>query len=167
VVFVESDQDLRFSYDDEDALVAVAGHLGLVMRLLQSVSDAAEPAEEAEISPLAAAELQGPELVVRHFAGNDSIFLGSDYLVKGVAGAILWALLNDYMHSGRREFSNRELRLDARIRLPDISDNLEARLVLLAKRLAERDAGLLMEKTGRGRFRLNVQRSVRLMDTPA
>jgi adenylate cyclase len=45
-----------------------------------------------------------------------------------VAGAILWTLVRDYVHINRSEFTNRELRLDQRLRLPDVSDNLEARM---------------------------------------
>ena len=82
------------------------------------------------------------------------MFLDDDYLIKGVAGAIFWKLVRDYARGGRTEFTNRELRLDPTIRLPDISDNLEARLMLLQRRLAERAPFLRIEKTGRGRFRL-------------
>jgi len=98
---------------------------------------------------------------VRHFEENDSIFLDDEYLIKGVAGAILWALVQDFT-KGRTRFTNRELRLDARIRLPDLSDNLEARLILLQKRLAEREACIRLEKTGRGQFRLAVTRPLQL-----
>jgi adenylate cyclase len=101
--------------------------------------------------------------VVRHYGENDSIFLDEDYLIKGVAGSIFWALAQDFSERGRCDFSNRELRLDPRIRLPDLSDNLEARLVLLAKRLAERRACVQIQKTGRGRFRLQVERPLRLV----
>ena len=35
VLFVESPQDMRFGWDDEDALVAMAGQLGSALRALQ------------------------------------------------------------------------------------------------------------------------------------
>lgn len=162
MLYLESTQDLRFGYDEEDALVALAGQLGVGIRLLQQMQ---EPAEEA---PPAAAPVvpAGKPLSVRHYAENDSVFLDGDYLIKGVAGAILWALVRDHAEHGRCEFSNRELRLDRRIRLPDLSDNLEARLILLARRLVERDAPLRIEKTRRGRFRLCVRRPLELVDVP-
>jgi hypothetical protein len=84
----------------------------------------------------------------------------------GVAGAIVRKLVRDHLAGGRTEFTNRELRLDPALRLPDISDNLEARLVLLERRLAERCTYLRIEKTGRGRFRLVVGRPVKLVEMP-
>ena len=68
--------------------------------------------------------MSGTALRVRHFAANDSVFINDDYLIKGVAGAIFWKLLRDYVQAGRTEFTNRELRLDPSIRLPDVADNL-------------------------------------------
>jgi len=163
VLYVESPEDQRFSYDDEDALVALAGQLGLAMRAMQETEDTHEPAGTlAGRQPLA----KGAPVTVRHFAADDSVFIGDDYLIKGVAGAILCKLLADYARDGRTEFTNRELRLDPRIRLPDLSDNLEARLILLHRRLAERSGALLLEKTGRGRFRLCVNRPVQLVEVP-
>ena len=44
-----------------------------------------------------------------------------------------------------------------------MNDNLEARLVLLARRLAERNCPVRIEKTGRGAFRLDVQRPLALV----
>jgi len=164
VLFVESPSELKFSYEDEDMLVAVAGHLGAAMDLMQASTEAAEPPAPhgAPAQPVAGAT--GTVVQVRHFRANDSVFINDTYLIKGVAGAILWKLLKDYTQHGRTEFSNRELRLDASIGLPDVTDNLEARLVLLQRRLVEHSPHIRIEKTGRGRFRLAVLRPVELAD---
>ncbi|HEX2546924.1 MAG TPA: GAF domain-containing protein [Ramlibacter sp.] len=165
VLFVESTQETQFSYEDEDALVAIAGHLGAAIELMQAANESADSAAAPLQADPAAPAAVAP-LVVRHFAANDSIFLGDDYLIKGVAGAILWKLLRDHQQLGRTEFSNRELRLDASLRLPDISDNLEARLLLLQRRLAEQPKqAVRIEKTGRGRFRLVLSRPVELVSS--
>jgi adenylate cyclase len=162
VLYVESAEEMRFGYDDEDALVALATQTGMVARLLQ---EAAEAHEEAPAAARAAPP-GGTPVPIRHYAADGSVFIGDDYLIKGVAGAIFCKLLRDYGREQRTEFSNRELRLDPSIRLPDISDNLEARLILLSRRLAERCDFLRIEKTGRGRFRLVVARPVRLVEIP-
>ncbi|MDH4190910.1 MAG: GAF domain-containing protein [Betaproteobacteria bacterium] len=156
VLYVESPQELRFSYEDEDALVVLAGQLALTITLL---SHAAEQLEEPATAA-ARVVVQGAPVTIRHFASDHSVFVGNDYLIKGVAGAILWKLLSDYLNDGRTEFTNRELRLDTGLKLPDLCDNLEARLILLQRRLAERCAFLAIEKSGRGRFRLRVDRPV-------
>lgn len=162
VLFVDSAQMARFSYDDEDALMAIAAHLGALMAFMQADESVDEPARVPDPT-----QVNGPPLVLRHYARDESIFIGNDYLIKGVAGAILWKLACDHVRENRSEFTNRELRLDPRIRLPDIGDNLEARLVLLAKRLSERSAAMRIERTGRGRFRLAVQRPLELVEMPA
>jgi len=99
---------------------------------------------------------------VRRYELDQSVFIGDDYLIKGVAGAILWKLLNSYRQEGRTEFSNRELRLDPALGLPDVGDNLEARLVLLQRRLVDRSAHIRLEKVARARVRLTVARPLEL-----
>ncbi len=163
VLYLESPLELRFSYDDEDALVAIAAQLGMAIRALQ---EAAEEGEESASTPGVVAAARGAPVTVRHFAADDSIFVGDDYLIKGVAGAIFRKLLADHLRDGRTTFTNRELRLDPAIPLPDISDNLEARLILLQRRLAEHASPLRIEKAGRGRFRLVVGRSFELQEQP-
>ncbi len=162
VIYVESLADLHFGYDEEDALVVFAGHLGLAM-LHHQISD--ETPDETPVNERPPVQFQGTPLTVRPLATNASIFLDDDYLIKGVAGAILWALLDDFTQRGRTSFTNKGLRVDSRIRLPDASDNLEARLVLLQRRLAERNAGIAIDKTGRGRFTLTVERPLTLAES--
>jgi adenylate cyclase len=158
VLYVESPLPMRFCCDDEDLLVALGAQLALSIDILRACEE--EPAAPAAPGQFQAAG--GEPLVVRHYPENDSIFLGGDYLIKGVAGSIFLALVRDFTERGRTDFTNRELRLDPRIRLPDIGDNLEGRLLLLSRRLDERKAGVHIEKTGRGRFHLRLERPIML-----
>ena len=160
VLYLENVADQHFGYDDEDALVAFAAQLGLAMHHHQEAEELAEDDSSPEVTLPAPA---GAPLRVRHFAANDSVFLDDDYLIKGVAGAILWTLLRDFVERRRTVFTNKGLRVDPRIRLPGVSDNLEARLVLLQRRLEERGAGIHLNKTGRGRFSLAVERPLELV----
>ena len=93
---------------------------------------------------------------VRYYPRDGSVFLDTHYLIKGVAGRILWSLLQAHESEGRTEFSNREVRLDPSLELPEFRDNFESRLILLKRRLDERAAPIRIDKTGRGRFRLMV-----------
>ncbi len=160
VLFVESPNDLQFSFEDEDVLVAVAGHLGASIDLMHASPEQPDPEPSDSVLP----PMGGQALQIRHFAANDSVFIGDDYLIKGVAGAIFWKLVQDFSLRGRTEFTNRELRLAPELGLPDVVDNLEARLLLLQRRLAERGPWIRIEKTGRGRFCLAVQRPLELQE---
>ena len=156
-LFVESLHDQYFGYDDEDALMLLGGQFAVAMSLMQPPEQ--EPPAPAVARP-AAAVAAGPALRLKRFGRDNSVFLDDIYLIRGVAGAILWKLIGEYLRSGRREFTNRELRLAPELRLPDVQDNLEVRLLLLQRRLAEQHAPIQLEKAGRGRMRLNVERPV-------
>jgi adenylate cyclase len=161
VLFVESPLEAHFCWEDEDALVAIAAQLGTTIVVLQQ---AAEVSDEPAAAAQRAAAPRGAPLAIRHYAADHSVFVGDDYLIKGVAGAIFRKLVRDFVVDGRTEFTNRELRLDPSIRLPDITDNLEARLILLVRRLQERGPDIRIEKTGRGRFRLAVERPLTIAE---
>jgi len=165
VLYAESAEDKRFSYEHEDVLVALAAQLGASIALLRL---AAESHEAAATEPAAAGgPLEGTPVRLRHYPVNDSMFIDDEYLIKGVAGAILWKLAREFAAGRRTEFTNRELRLDPSLHLPDISDNLEARLILLARRLQERCPRLRIVKTGRGRFRFEADAPLQIEEAAA
>ncbi|MCO8146768.1 GAF domain-containing protein [Rhodovulum tesquicola] len=150
VLFAEAEETMRFAYDDEDALALVAGHLGARIAILR-----ADETDEDHPAPGAALPLGGG-VTVRYYAVDQSVFVDHDYLIKGVAGAILWRLLQEFQATGRTDFALRELRVDPALRLPAHGENLDARMILLRRRLEERQSCLRIEKAGRGRFRLAV-----------
>jgi putative methionine-R-sulfoxide reductase with GAF domain len=154
VLCLQSDMPGAFQAADECVAGILANQVAMAMTTLRRTD-----AEAAEVP----APTEARAVEVRHYQEDDSVFLDNDYLIKGVAGGILWRLLRNYDEHGRVEFSNREIRLDQTLDLPDIKDNLEARLILLRKRLEERCDYLRIEKTARGRFRLDVDRPVRLV----
>jgi adenylate cyclase len=165
VVYAESGEDKRFSFEHEDLLVGLAAQLGATIALLRL---AAEAHDIAPVEPAPAhTPPSGAAVRLRHYPFNDSVFIDDEYLIKGVAGAILWKLAREFAAGRRSEFTNRELRLDPALRLPDISDNLEARLILLARRLQERFPQLRIVKTGRGRFRFETDRPLQLEEAAA
>jgi adenylate cyclase len=164
VLAVESTRSAAFDENDEALLTVIASMIGSAIEL-----DAARDASVADTASAAAGRSGGPAdaarrrvTLVRFFPVDGSTFLDGDYLIKGVAGRILWALLGHHAREGRDEFTNREVRLDPTLELPELRDNLESRLILLKRRLDERDAPIRIEKTGRGRFRLLVDTTLRL-----
>ncbi len=160
VLFAESPEPMRFRYDDEDALALVAARLGELM------ASGLDPVGAEDGARLPACATTQP-IHVRHYGAGNSVFIDHDYLIKGVAGAICWKLVGELEPSGRCEVTNRELRLDSALRLPEFAENLEAQLVLLQRRLLERACPIQLEKARRGRLRLRVPGTVILEDIPA
>lgn len=78
------------------------------------------------------------------------------YIIKGVPGRLLFHFLTIAAETGRQDFTNREIRLDGTLRLPELKDNLETRLILLRRRLDERGAPVRLSRPGRGRIRLDL-----------
>lgn len=159
VLYVEDAASQRFRYDDEDALATLADVLGLAMRQLED-SVPGEPSPRTGTA-LAKAPASRP-LRARYYPRQCTVFVDDEYVIKGVAGAVLWKLLQAHAATGRSEFTSRELREDPSLQLPELCDNLAARLILLQRRLDERDAGLYLRRSGRGRVRLEVRRPLEL-----
>ena len=101
-----------------------------------------------------------------YYQADDTVLCDSAYVVKGAPGRILWAMLKAHVTTGRTAFSNRELRLDETLGLPVGNDNLEARLLVLRRRLADLGCGIVLERVGRGRLELSVERPALLTVVP-
>jgi hypothetical protein len=149
----------RFRFVDDFVFHLAAREMGLQLTLLRD-----EPEEPAAPSRAPAPTSDAPPAQVRYYAEDDSVFIDNEYLIKGVAGRILWRLLQEYSQEKRTDFTNKELRLDPTLELPDIKDNLEARLALLRRRLEDRCEFIGLSSTGRGRIHMDVTRDLRLRE---
>jgi adenylate cyclase len=164
VLVVDSPRAVAFDDTDEQVLTVVATLIANAVeadRAQERAADEEAPSVGSGISPTATHEARTATsglspVKVRFFAVDGSVFLETDYLIKGVAGRVLWSLLGHHQRDGRTEFTTRELRLDASLDLPPVRDNLDTRLLLLKRRLDEHSAPVRIERTGRGRFRLVV-----------
>ncbi len=163
VLAIESDERVAYRVEDEALLGVVATLDASAIEIDWAHERAAGDAASAEDPTRPAVPLPGPATTrVRFFAIDGSTFLDGDYLIKGVAGRVLWVLLGHHAREGRVDFTNKEVRLDPSLELPEFRDNLESRLILLKRRLDEREAPIRIEKTGRGRFRLLVDGELHL-----
>ncbi len=146
----------RFFAGDERLIQIAARHLAATMAMLArpdaTAPKAALPRPTASRSPIRA--------IVKHYGVDDSIFIDDAYLIKGVAGRIFWKLVQSHARTGRVDFTNKEIRLDSALQLPDIKDNLETRLILLRRRLEAQCDFLRLTRVGRGQFHLEVQRQL-------
>ena len=161
VLYLESELAGDFGPGNERLLRILGGHLAGALAVLE-----ADRGESAPPRPAPASTLGGEPLVVSYYQADDSVFVDGAYVVKGVPGRILWKLLREYDADGRVSFTNRELRLDERLGLPPGNDNLEARLLVLRKRLAALECGIGLDRIGRGRLALHLEAPLTLAEVP-
>jgi adenylate cyclase len=168
VLAIESEVVLAYDAGDEAILSVVATMLASSIELdrargrSETDREATEPPVATSSNRFPTAQAVEQTVRVRYYTIDGSTFLNDEYLIKGVPGRILWKLLCAYQTEGRREFTNKEVRLDPALELPAYRDNLESRLILLRRRLAERPGPLRLETAGRGRFRLSVDQPLHL-----
>jgi hypothetical protein len=162
VLAAEDRDPVRFGEWHEAYLDVVANQIALgIDRMLDDEEEepvAKQPSHPATQQPSSA------KRTVTYYVKDDCIFVDGDYLIRNVPGRILWKLLREWQREGRTEFSNRELRLDPSLGLPAIKDNLESRLILLRRRLTEKCPDLRLVPTARGRFMLEVDGGVELVE---
>jgi hypothetical protein len=176
VLYLESERAGDFGPGEERLLRVIGGHLAVALATLQEdpgaeedlgeSSDVAQSAPSAREAVSAASAAAGEAIRVVYYQADDSVFVDDDYVIKGVPGRILWRMVNQFAASGRTRFSNRELRLDESLGLPPGNDNLEARLLVLRKRLATADCGIELERVGRGRLELLPAQPLSLNEVP-
>jgi len=160
VLFLESERAGDFGPGDDRLLGILGGHLASALRTFED--DRRESPSPAATPPVPSSAAEGIEVV--YYQADDSVFVCGEYVIKGVRGRILWRLLNEHVSSKRISFTNRELRLDERLGLPPGNDNLEARLLVLRKRLATARCGIELERVGRGRLELRLSRPLSLSE---
>lgn len=160
VLYVDSAEPGRFGTVDGQLIDVIARHIGMSIGLLDTTTDDLSPdPRRAGAKPAADS---GARSVTFHDP-DGSVLIDGDYVIRGVAGRVLFAMLTEYQRSGRVRFSNRELRLNRDIGLPAGNDNLDARLVTLRRRLAERGDPFQLQHTGRGQLELIVTSGVHIV----
>jgi adenylate cyclase len=153
VLYVDSAEPGRFDTTDGYLLDVLARHIGMCIGLLDTgVDDASREGRSAGSRPPAD---QRARSVVFHDP-DGTVLIDGDYVIRGVAGRLLYAMLTEHQRSGRTRFSNRELRMNKDLGLPPGNDNLDARLVALRRRLAERGDPFQLDRVGRGQLELFV-----------
>ena len=162
VLYLESEQAGRFGPAQERLLRVIGGHLASALAGLEQ--DRRESAATAP--PPEQATPAGDAIAVVYYQADDSVFVDGQYLIKGVPGRILWKLVNEHAKTGRTAFTNREIRLDEHLGLPPGNENLEARLLVLRKRLAGADCAIVLERVDRGRLELRLERPLALSEIP-
>ena len=162
VLAVEDRDPTRFGEWHEAYLEIIGNQIALgIDRMADDAEDTATPRPPV-------AKPQPPDLGRRrtftYYVNDDCVFIDGEYLIRNVPGRILWKLMREHQREGRREFTNRELRLDPKLGLPPIKDNLESRLILLRRRLDEKCPDVRIVPVSRGRFALEVDAPVEMVE---
>ncbi len=152
-IFVESEAPFAYTHEDEDALMVIAGQLATA---LLAAELKAQGAIAAETPPVVKPANCNEAFRFKYYAFDDSVFIDDDYVIKGVPGRLLYHFVSAYAETGRRDFSNRQIRREAALKLPDFKDNLETRLILLRRRLDEKGGPIRLTRPERGLIRVEI-----------
>lgn len=102
ILCIQSDEVGRFMVDDERVIQIVGRHLAAAIATLRNRQPPEHPAAELRRVPRPPA---GVTSTIKHYQSDDSIFVDDACLIKGIAGRILWKLLQIYDSEQRVRFT--------------------------------------------------------------
>jgi len=166
VLVLESTNPLEFEDQDEAFLETLANFLAMAVQNAQlqerADEDTAPAARTAAPRPASAAPSGAGSRSLCYYREDECVFVDGEYLIRGVPAKILWKILTQYKKDRQSEFANKELRVDPWLQLPEVKDNLEARIILLRKRIEQKCPEIRLTPAGRGRFSLQLDCRVEL-----
>lgn len=164
VLCIESETPYRFHEDDKATIELLGAYLAIAIQ--NAVLRGEDAHEDADAGLPAPAEAPRPPASreVTFYRADECVMVDGEYLIRGLPARVLWKVLTAHASDGRTAFTNRELRLDKSLQLPDFKDNLETRLLLLRRRLEQKCPDIRLVPSGRGRFALELRGSVALVE---